>query len=92
MCTYQTTAAEKHTTAGFRLATDDYAMDGRLYHSVCFPSGPIDCIGFHSDYNGVSVGHKALARASVSEDPTEVLMAVARNRRFSEVTVIYRHA
>ena len=92
MCTYQTTAAEKHTTAGFRLATDDYAMDGRLHHSVCFPSGPIDCIGFSSDYCSVRVGHEALMRASVSEDPTEVLMAVARNRRFSEVTVIYRHA
>ena len=79
-----------HTPAGLRLSTDDYPEDGRLFHSVAFPSGPIDCIGFRSDYVNVRVGHEALLRAAASDDPTAVLLAVARNRRFYKLEVVYR--
>lgn len=83
-------ARSDHKADGFRLSTHAYADDGRLCHSVCFPSGPIDCIGFRSDYLNVRTGHAAVATAAASEDPTTVLLAVARNRHFYNVEVCYR--
>ena len=84
------TDASGHTTTGIRIATDRLNSTGRIYHGVYFPSGPVDSIVFRSDYKGVRSGHAALRNAVASEDTTGILLAIARNRRFTDVVVHYR--